>query len=84
MLRNPQDQGQVEVSTFSTREMMGVVDPPPARPQARVRHAASPAQPVILAPPPPSRPERVEPGKIRIIRSADVTETPAVVDSTPH
>jgi len=49
-----------------------------------VRHAASPAQPVILAPPPPSRPERVEPGKIRIIRSADVTETPAVVDSTPH
>ena len=84
VLRNPQDQGQVEVSTFSTREMMGVVDPPPARPQARVRHAASPAQPVILAPPPPSRPERVEPGKIRIIRSADVTETPAVVDSTPH
>jgi pilus assembly protein CpaB len=66
VLRNPDDNGQQEVSAFSTRQMLGYGEEP--KPVAGPRHAA------------PAAPR--DPGKIRIIRSAEVSETPAVRDTS--
>lgn len=71
VLRNPDDQTQVPVSTFSTREMLGQ--------SAKVSRAPKDAAP---APTPDSRP--AERPSIRIIRSSEVVETPAVQDSASH
>jgi hypothetical protein len=72
VLRNPDDQGQVEVAATSTRSLLGfsVSEPPAAAPRSRgsithIVHIAKPA----------------EPGTVRIIRSAQVTEQSAVTDS---
>jgi len=69
VLRNPEDQAQADVATFSTRQMMGYGDPVPSTAVRRW----TPSGPVVLPP--------REPGKVRIIRSADVSETPAVRDT---
>jgi pilus assembly protein CpaB len=74
VLRNPEDQEQVEVGSLSTREMLGHRAAPAAVQRAPQRRASS-VQPVVV-----HRPR--ENPKVRIIRSASVTETPAVTDST--
>lgn len=72
VLRNPEDQTKVEVSSFSTREMMGGSARPVSRPRVDP----------ILIPTADARP--AERPSIRIIRSAEVVETPAVADSASH
>ena len=77
VLRNPEDGGTEEVAAFSTRQMLGG---PAAASAARKRIGGPVAAPV--ATPPPGVPViHREPPKIRIIRDASVTETPAVHDS---
>jgi pilus assembly protein CpaB len=72
VLRNPDDQAEVEVSSFSTREMLGGRMPSKPRTTDVVTTAPAPV--------PDSRP--AERPSIRIIRSAEVVETPAVRDSS--
>ena len=68
VLRNPEDQTQVKPGQYSTSEMLGNGAPAPV-----VRRSGGPvAAPV----------KERDSGKIRIIRSADVTEQPALNDST--
>jgi pilus assembly protein CpaB len=75
VLRNPEDQELVKVASLSTQEMLGhqTVVQTPAGPR-RVATVRAP-QPVAANRPAPSP-------KVRMIRSASVTETPAVADST--
>jgi pilus assembly protein CpaB len=68
VLRNPEDTGEEKVDQYSTSQMLGQGAPPVA-----VRHGGGPS-PVVMR-------DR-DPGKIRIIRSAEVTEQPAMKDST--
>ena len=77
VLRNPEDQENVKVASLSTREMLGATLPvaTAARPVAR---RVAPASPAHVAG--PVRP--VERPKVRMIRNASVTETPAVADTT--
>jgi Flp pilus assembly protein CpaB len=73
VLRNPDDRDSVEVAATSTASLFG--SGRRAEPATRVvyRRAADQPQP---------QPVREElPGKVRIIRSADVTEQPAVKDN---
>lgn len=81
VLRNPEDQAEVKVASLSTRQMLGhepiVAKAAPSREPRRRSDVAGPAQPVF-AMRPSDKP------KIRIIRSASVTETPAVTDSTAN
>ena len=72
VLRNPDDVDQVTVPSFSTREMLGRAAAAPRRTGTTVASSPRPVAPVV----------RKEPAKIRIIRDASVTETPAVSDST--
>lgn len=72
VLRNPGDQEEVKVNTFSTGEMLGYTPP--------VHRAAGPA----AAAPAPTVVKETDPGKVRIIRSAEVTEQNAMRDSTQH
>jgi pilus assembly protein CpaB len=72
VLRNPEDVDQVTVPSFSTREMLGRAAAAPRRRGTAVASTPRPVAPVV----------RKEPAKIRIIRDASVTETPAVTDST--
>jgi len=75
VLRNPEDQTEVDVASLSTREMLGHPQLAVARPSGSRRTVAQPvAQPVAVV-------HRPSP-KVRIIRSASVSETPAVADST--
>ena len=74
VLRNPEDQEQVEVASLSTREMLGHRATAPVASRAPVRRS-EPARPVVAV-------RHSEKPKVRIIRSASVTETPAVTDST--
>lgn len=77
-LRNPEDQDQAVVASFSTREMMGrgrAAAPAVSRGPSRARSAAP-------APAPSTAVARKDPTKVRIIRSANVSETNAVTDST--
>ena len=99
VLRNPEDPSQSDVASFTTRELLSgavareespslgiatasmppptpVVAPRRTRPRARV------VAPEVTTPTPPSRPEA--PTHVRIIRSTDVVETPAIQDSTRH
>lgn len=71
VLRNPEDLEQVDVTSFSSREILGGSPPPATRTETRWRSTPS-------APAPRQMPD----GKVRIIRSAEVTETPAIPDST--
>ena len=72
VLRNPDDQEQADVVAFSTREMLGRDKPGP-----RIVR-------VIAPPPVAAAPKPEEERRIRIIRSADVVETPAVHDGKDH
>jgi pilus assembly protein CpaB len=76
VLRNPEDQSVAPVASLSTRELLGAEAA--SRPAAGPRRAFSPNTPYVAQQPTASR----DPGKVRIIRSANVTETPAVADST--
>jgi Flp pilus assembly protein CpaB len=80
ILRNPEDQETVQVASLSTREMLG--QGPIARntPAPRVRVSASRTAPTQVAV--VQRPAKEQ--KVRIIRSASVSETPAVSDSTTN
>ena len=77
VLRNPEDQTEVTVASLSTREMLGHQPLAAAQSRAPQRRSAygSPA-PVMAV----RRPDK----KVRIIRSASVSETPALTDSTAN
>ena len=79
VLRNPEDQEVVSVASLSTREMLDRRGGGVAR-ATGVRRAA-PTAPVTAAPQVASA-RQAPPPKVRMIRSASVTETPAVADST--
>lgn len=83
VLRNPEDQSHNEVASFTTREMIGsspiTVAPAVAPTPVRAASSRTRVRTVVVQAPRPTTPER-----IRIIRSADVQETPAVVDSARH
>jgi pilus assembly protein CpaB len=81
VLRNPEDQAEVPVASFSTRQMLGISESPAAKPR---RVSPPPAPAPAPLPPAPAPPAPAEPRKVRIIRSADVVETPAVQDSSAH
>ena len=74
VLRNPEDHELSDVQAISTREVLGQTRVAEARPAAR-RYA--PRGPTVYARP-------AEKTKVRIIRSANVTETPAVADSSQN
>ena len=71
VLRNPEDATHVTVPAVSTHQMMGISVAEPPRPVGKAR-------PVAHTPAVSKR----EPGKVRIIRNANVTESPAVTDSS--
>ena len=77
VLRNPDDQAEVSVASLSTREMLGhqpaIAAAPSRAPQRRVAYTPVP----VVAMRHPDK-------KIRIIRSASVSESPAVTDSTAN
>jgi hypothetical protein len=77
VLRNPDDQTEVTVASLSTRQMLGH-QPALAvsQPRAPQRRSAYSAPPVMAS----RRPDK----KVRIIRSASVSETPAITDSTAN
>jgi len=79
VLRNPEDQEVVSIASLSTREMLDRRPPQMARATPGPRRAVtSPTPgPVAIARPAP-------PPKVRIIRQANVSETPAVADSTSN
>ena len=76
VLRNPEDQELVKVASLSTQEMLGhqTAAAPSAPTGARRAAAPRPTGPVAAA-------RQAQP-KVRMIRSATVSETPAVADST--
>jgi pilus assembly protein CpaB len=79
VLRNPDDQAEVTVASLSTREMLGhqpaLAVAQPRQPMRR--SSGTVASPVVAM-------RRASDKKIRIIRSASVSETPAVTDSTAN
>jgi len=72
VLRNPEDQEEVQVAALTTGEMLGKSAPKPVR--TTYRRSSTPARPAASSKPAP-------PSKVRIIRDAKVSETPAVSDS---
>jgi len=74
VLRNPDDNAEVKVNRYTTGELIGMAPPAPYHGPGR-----APA-PVATMP----QPRNLDPGKVRIIRSAQVTESPAIPDSTTH
>jgi len=77
VLRNPEDQAEVTVASLSTREMLGHQPAMAAQTREPVRRSYSSPAPVVASRRPVDK-------KIRIIRSASVSETPAVNDSTAN
>ena len=81
VLRNPDDQEETKVASLSTQEMLGhrQVAAPAAAPTRVHRRPDMPvsAQPVAAVRP-------ADKPKVRIIRNANVSETPAVTDSTAN
>jgi pilus assembly protein CpaB len=80
VLRNPEDQGVEPVQSLSTREMLGQHEAA-AKPVATGGPRRARTEPVAAATAPARHADKA---KIRIIRSANVTETPAVADSTSN
>jgi pilus assembly protein CpaB len=80
VLRNPEDQDTVKVASYTTRELQmgGKPSNKPVAMGRGSRRASAPAGPVATAPATKTPENR----KVRIIRSADVSETPAVSDTT--
>ena len=73
-LRNPEDQEKVKTAAYSTRQMLGA-PPAPAGSRQAVKSASKPDGP---------RPEaRKAAPNVRIIRKAQLSETPAVKDTVP-
>jgi pilus assembly protein CpaB len=78
VLRNPDDQEQVSVTSLSTREMLGRGGATRLSSSGIRRGPSTRTQPAAA-----TKVIRTEdPPKVRIIRSASVTETPAVADSS--
>jgi pilus assembly protein CpaB len=78
VLRNPEDQAEVQVASLSTREMLGRGTAAPVAKAAPGVRRTSPATAQVAA-------ARSEPKpKVRIIKNASVSETPAVNDSTSN
>ena len=75
VLRNPEDQEEVKVSGYTISQLLGGAAPAPAP------SGTHPWRPAVVPPEPRGN---VDPGKIRIIRSAQVTESPAIPDSGGH
>jgi pilus assembly protein CpaB len=73
-LRNPDDQDVVKTAAFSTRQMIGSA-PAPAASKRVVKAAPKPEPARTVA-------KKDEP-KVRIIRKAQLSETPAVKDTVP-
>jgi pilus assembly protein CpaB len=71
-LRNPEDQDMVKTSAYSTGQMLGAK---PADARQAVRSAPKPEAPKLVA--------KKEDLKVRIIRKATLSETPAVKDTVP-
>lgn len=71
VLRNPEDQEEVQIAALSTSEMLGK-SKPASKPT--YRRSSTPARPATVTKP-------AQPSKVRIIRDAKVSETPAVTDS---
>jgi len=77
VLRNPDDQTEVKTSALSTTSLLGSGRSAANRNSTRSRTSTQ-----VASTPAPST--SVSPQKVRIIRSANVTETPAVPDSIAH
>lgn len=77
VLRNPEDNETSTVASLSTREMLGEKLVAKAEPRATRSSGPRPQTQVAAV-----APRQTEKAKIRIIRSANVTETPAVSDTT--
>ena len=77
VLRNPEDQEVVKITSLSTREMLdrrsGMTRSVGGK-RTVTAPSSGPPQVAVARPAPPA--------KVRIIRNASVTETPAVADST--
>ncbi len=73
-LRNPEDQDTVKTSSYSTRQMLGAAAAAPAA--KRVVKAAPKPEPARAV-------TKKEEPKVRIIRKAQLSETPAVKDTVP-
>ena len=73
-LRNPEDQDTVKTVAYSTRQMLGEAPASTGR-RAAVKSAPKPAAQKALA--------AKDAPKVRIIRKAQLTETPAVKDTVP-
>jgi pilus assembly protein CpaB len=82
VLRNPEDQEQVKLAALSTGRMLGRGAPAVAASEPARRAPVVRARPAAAAPAPVARP--AVPPKVRIIRSANVTEQPAVTDTTAN
>ena len=78
VLRNPEDQDETKVAALSTREMLGNKPLAAAPRTGGGRRAPEQPRAQVVA----SRSK--DPQKVRIIRSANVSETPAVTDSTAN
>ena len=73
-LRNPEDQDTVKTVAYSTRQMLGEAPASTGR-RAAVKSAPKPAAQKALA--------AKDAPKVRIIRKAQLSETPAVKDTVP-
>ncbi len=82
VLRNPEDQEEVKVASLSTQEMLGHRQVAAAPTSAPARARRRPDGPVTAQPVASMRP--ADKPKVRIIRNANVSETPAVTDSTAN
>jgi pilus assembly protein CpaB len=81
VLRNPEDQAETKVASLSTREMLGnQLAAAPARAKSGGPRRARTEEPRAQVVSTRSK----DPQKVRIIRSANVSETPAVTDSTAN
>jgi pilus assembly protein CpaB len=82
VLRNPEDQAEVTIASLSTRQILGqTVAAAPTRSSSsprRVATAPSAPRTEVAAARPTDKP------KVRIIRNANVSETPAVADTSAN
>ena len=75
VLRNPEDQEVTAVNSLSTREMLD-------RRSLATRSAPTPRRSTVSSPGPVASARAAQPSKVRIIKGSNISETPAVNDST--
>jgi Flp pilus assembly protein CpaB len=75
VLRNPEDQEVTTVNSLSTREMLD-------RRSLATRSATTPRRSAASSPGPVASARATQPSKVRIIKGSNISETPAVNDST--